>query len=125
MNTSSLLTIELSDGRGAFAPGQTVSGIARWRVDQIKSAEIRLFWYTRGTGTRDVQIVESQPIPDASINGEMSFSFSLPDQPYSFSGSLITLRWAVELVIEPAEQAARAELFLSPCGTEITLSADP
>ena len=125
MNSSNLLTIELSGGQAAFEPGQTVSATASWQVDHAKSAEVRLFWFTSGSGTQDVRIIESQPISNPPPAGRMSFSFQLPDQPYSFSGRLIVLKWAIELVIEPGELAARSDFVVGPTGTEILLGTAP
>ena len=125
MSGSDLLTIELKDNRTALEPGQTVVGEASWQVDRAKSVQVRLFWYTAGKGTRDVQIVDSKPIAEPAPNGQTSFSLQLPDQPYSFSGKLISLIWAVELVIEPGDHSARAEFVMGPGGREVTLGVAP
>ena len=49
--------------------------------------------------------------------------FVLPPAPYSFSGKLISLIWAVEVVAEGIKEASRLEFTLSPDGREITLSS--
>jgi len=125
MSGSNLLSIELKDNRTALEPGETVVGEASWQVDHAKSVQVRLFWYTGGQGTRDVQIIESKPNADAPPAGQTSFSFQVPDEPYSFSGKLISLIWAVELVIEPGDHSTRAEFVMSPGGREILLGVAP
>jgi hypothetical protein len=121
MNGDNPLVIQLEDNRTSFQPGQTVSGGASWNVDRLKSAEVRLFWYTTGRGTRDAQIIASQQIPNPPPAGQTTFSFQLPDEPYSFTGKLISLHWAIELVIESGDHAASAPLTLTPTGSEIIL----
>jgi hypothetical protein len=123
MNGDNPLLVQLDDNRDRFRPGQTITGAASWIVDRIKSAEVRLFWYTSGRGTRDAQIIASHPIANPTEAGQTAFSFQLPDQPYSFTGQLISLHWAIELVIEPGNHAASATFTLTPTGSEIVLGA--
>ena len=125
MNDSSVMNVEIRDGRTRFKPGQMVSGEASWHVEGIKSVEVRLFWYTSGIGTRDAQIIESRPVDSPAAEGRTGFSFQLPEQPYSFSGQLISLKWAIELVIQPGDLAARAEISVAPGGREIVLGTAP
>jgi hypothetical protein len=125
MSGSNLLSIELKNNRTALEPGETVAGEASWQVDHAKSVEVRLFWYTAGQGTRDVQIIDSRPIADPLPVGHASFSFQLPSEPYSFSGKLLSLIWAVELVVEPGDHSTRAEFVMAPGGTEVLLDTVP
>jgi hypothetical protein len=69
--------------------------ISRWPI------EVRLFWYTQGKGTRDVEVVDSLRVDNPEPSGHTRFSFQLPAGPYSFSGRLITLDWAIEAVALP------------------------
>ena len=49
------LKVILRDGRRNFRGGETVEGVAGWRLEKPpKSVELRLFWFTRGKGTEDV-----------------------------------------------------------------------
>jgi|GEM_PF-6761494 len=57
----------------------------------------------------------------AEARGSDSFSFPLPGSPYSVSGSLIKLTWALELVAEPTGQLALQEFTLSPGKQELLL----
>lgn len=123
------LTIELV-GRAEFTPGQFRPGeqircVAGWQLDEPAEAlEARLFWYTAGKGDQDVGVVETERIEAPSLEGSREFSFKAPRSPYSFSGTLITLTWALELVALPREEMARQELVISPSGREIRLGPD-
>lgn len=121
MSTSEL-GLFIADNRTAFRPGDTLVVSALWALPVAPgSLEARLFWYTRGKGTEDVGVVAVETIAGAEVAGERSLRFKLPVQPWSFSGKLISLLWAVELVAEPGGQSARAEFTVSPDGREILL----
>ena len=67
----SALRIDISGGRRGYKPGETIDGRVTWQVDQPpQSAELRLFWYTSGKGTQDVQIVDSTNFPAPQVNDE-------------------------------------------------------
>ncbi len=55
--------------------------------------------------------------------GERDFSFELPLGPYSFSGSLITLAWALELVAIPSSEIERVEFVVAPTPVELRLKS--
>lgn len=117
-------TIQLAHDRHAFSPGDTVRGSARWQLSRPPdSVVVRLFWYTEGKGTQDVVIIEEKQL-EASAQQSREFEFLLPSGPYSFSGKLISLTWAIELVCSGAEAVARETLTVSPSGQEIILGAD-
>lgn len=106
-----------------FTPGEQLSGAVGWNLDKApKTAEVRLFWYTEGKGTRDVGVVDSITFQSPGQNDERAFSFTLPAAPYSFSGKLISLIWAVELILEPGAHAERIQFTLSPTGEEILIT---
>jgi hypothetical protein len=117
----SWLDVAIAGGRTAFEPGDEVAGTAAWELPAApERLDLRLIWYTRGKGTQDVGVVASQELP-AAISGRQEFRFTLPAGPYSFSGKLISLVWAVEMVAEPGGEAARADVAVSPTGREILL----
>ena len=60
-----------------------------------------------------------QPVRE-TVQGEQRVKFTLPAAPYSFSGKLISLIWAVELVADDSD-SARWEFVLGPDGAEILL----
>jgi hypothetical protein len=114
------LRIDLPAG-AAFAPGAEIRARVAWRLDPApESLELRLFWHTVGKGTEDVEIVERVTLPPSTA-GEQDLALRSPVGPYSFSGRLISLVWALELVAEPSGETARAELVIAPDGEEIRL----
>jgi len=118
----SALRIELAGGRKAFTPGEPLSGRASWRVaDAPSSVELRLFWYTSGKGTQDVGVVDTSSFAAARAEDGRDFTLPLPREPYSFSGQLISIVWALELLVEPGGYVERREFVLSPTGKEVVL----
>jgi hypothetical protein len=117
----SALTLKPTSGGTERRPGDTLELLASWSLASApESLEARLFWFTQGKGTQDVGVVETQPIDVPGPQGERRIRFKLPDTPYSFSGTLITLAWGVELIAGD-EEAARWEFVMAPGGREIRL----
>jgi hypothetical protein len=117
------LRIATQHQKASFIPGEEVSGAVSWSIDRNpKSAEVRLFWYTEGKGTQDVVVVAQQSFMALKQNDERPFQFTLPAAPYTFSGKLISLVWALELVMEPGDLSERLPIIVSPTGQEISLS---
>lgn len=109
-----------------FAPGETLRGRVQWHSDaDLTNAELRLFYYTAGKGSRDTEVIAVRPWPAPPQAVDEEFSFDLPAGPYSFSGTLISLVWAIELVLEPGGHHERLEFVVSPTGHEIDLSRYP
>ncbi len=118
-----MLRIETRDGRTEFAPGATVEGRFEWSVRRDpKRVSLRLIWYTQGKGTQDIEIIEEIEVDDPSVAGEQSFRFTLPDSPYSFSGKLISLTWALELVTKRDEDSLELSILVSPWVKQVELS---
>lgn len=121
----SRVAIALAGGRTAFLPGEDVAGAVDWRRPAApERVEVRLFWYTRGKGTEDVEIVDRMTFEEPSAEEGKGFRFRLPEGPYSVSGKLVSLAWAIEVVAEPDDEVARTELTVSPTGSEILLGGD-
>jgi hypothetical protein len=117
----STLRIDLGSQQG-YKPGDTIGGRVTWQVDeQPQAAELRLFWYTSGKGTQDVENVDAVPFQLPQMNDDRSFSLRLPRQPYSFSGKLVSLVWAIELIVEPGSNVTRQEFVMSASGREVVL----
>lgn len=120
------LSIQLESDKTAFRPGDTVAGTVSWQLeDQPKEVELRLLWYTQGKGDEDAGLVETMPFAQPSQADRRTFRFTLPEAPYSFSGSLISLTWALELSTRPGDQCERREITMTPTGQEILLEAVP
>ena len=118
---NSAATIDLENPSGQFRPFNEVRGTANWQLGaRPKSLELRLFWFTSGRGNADAGVVEVKSL-DPSTYGQAAFSFTLPGAPYSLSGSLITIQWALELVAKPGRQLALKELICAPSGVPLEL----
>ena len=116
-----ILDVQLEGGT-IFRPGETIAGHASWHLDKKpKAARVRLFWYTMGKGTEDSQVEDQQVFDNPMQQDNRSFSFRLPIAPYSFSGTLITLRWGVELDVKGVKDLCTREFVLSPFEKEIVL----
>ncbi len=119
----SQLEIRTTDGRTWWLPGSTLEGTARWRLEEDpKAVELRLIWFTSGKGTQDVTLVDRQRLDLPGLAGEQRFRFQLPEGPYSFAGTLISLAWALELVTEPPGESTRLDLVVAPTPVEVRLS---
>ena len=101
-----------------------MAGRVSWQLDRDpKKAVLRLFWYTEGRGTQDVGIVEELQLPTNQPYHEQEFQFKIPAEPYSFQGKLITLKWALELIVN--KEVNRLDLLVSPWMKQPTLAAIP
>ena len=116
------LKLGLRDQRTAFSPGEEIGGAALWELDAPPTlAEVRLVWSTRGKGTEDAEVAATV-VFDAPLAGDTRpFTLRLPAGPYTFSGKLISLGWALELVVQPGAHCDRVEITLAPGGAEVVL----
>lgn len=119
------LEIRTRDDKTSFLPGEELAGEVRWRLDTAPPRiELRLFWHTEGKGTKDVGIVANVGFDNPGWQDRRDFRFQLPDAPYSFSGKLISLEWALELVLPVSGDTERLAIVVSPIRAEIVLN-DP
>lgn len=117
------LAIAIDNGKFNFFPGEEVAGTASWQLEkEPKMVELRLFWYTAGKGTEDLQVIDGVSFNDSTASGSEKFRFKLPMAPYSFSGQLISLCWALELLVSPGSHAVREEFSMSNSSEEIILN---
>jgi len=120
------LRVRTPNDRTAFHPGEELAGAVYWKLDvPPRTLELRLFWFTRGKGTEDAAVVDTVRFEAPQAEEARPFRFRLPDAPYSFSGKLISLVWALELVAEPSRDVARLELVIAPGAREVLLEALP
>ena len=112
--------------QNTFDPGVDIEGEVSWAdLESEENIEIRLIWFTSGKGTRDIEIVNTIDVPVGSANGKERFRIAGPGYPYSFSGKLISLIWAVEAVVMPSRDSATTEILIAPGEVEVVLSKDP
>jgi len=118
----SILRIKSDGSETWFLPGAAIAGDASWHLDApAEAVELRLFWYTEGKGTQDVEVEDSIRIEQPEESGQAPFRFQAPEGPYSFSGRLISLSWAIELVALPSEETERLELVIGPQPVEVSI----
>ncbi len=117
-----MIRLGLRENKTAFRPGETIAGAVLWEFAKAPtSAEVRLVWSTRGKGTEDGETVEVVTLDAPPAADTREFSFQAPNGPYSFSGTLIAVLWAVEFVAEPGSEFERIEIVIAPDAREITL----
>ena len=119
------ITLETRDGSTVFAPGEEIEGTVSWHLPGAKSLEVRLLWFTQGKGEQDSRLVATVPLPNPGENEVRPFRIRLPEGPFSFSGRLISLVWALEAVAAPGSRAQRLEITVSPTKREILLPTLP
>ncbi len=118
----STVRIGTKDDQKAYRPGETIEGAIGWELPEAPgSIEVRLFWQTRGKGTEDVEVVERLRLERPLAQGAHAFRFTAPAEPVSFSGRLIALNWALEVVVLRQGPSARVDLVIAPDGREIVL----
>lgn len=114
--------IGLKGNRKAFAPGEEISGAVRWeREASPTAAEVRLCWFTRGKGNEDAAVVETVVFEAPQAGDTREFAFVAPEAPYSFSGTLVSLMWVVELVLQPGDEYERISIVIAPGKEEVLL----
>jgi hypothetical protein len=117
------LKVETEGGRLDYRPGEEVRGTASWSLEEPpRAVELRLFWRTEGKGTQDIGLAETVPFEGAGQQDHRDFRLRLPEAPYSFSGKLVSLVWALELVAKPGALAGRTDVVITPTGREILLT---
>lgn len=120
----SRLEVSTQGRRLAFHPGEELRGTASWSLDAPPTkVELRLFWRTEGKGSQDVGVAETLSFDGAGLEEKREFRLRLPPGPYSFSGKLISLIWALELVAEPGADASRQDITVSPTSREILIAS--
>ena len=116
------LAIQFDDDRTAFEPGETITVSTEWTLDdEPESIDLRLVWNTVGKGTTDIGVEKTISLETPGQSGSRSVELELPDAPYSFSGKLVSLVWALELVASPANKSCRAEITIAPGACEVML----
>lgn len=118
-----MLEIQIEHQPPNFAPGDTINGSVRTSelpTNTVKMA-IRLLWYTTGKGTRDVHTSHEIVHPLGTAPVTLPFQFTAPHRPLSFSGQLISLQWAVEVVLFPSMQTTLTEIVITHNQAELTL----
>lgn len=118
------LSLSIKADREIFAPGEEIEGQADWQLaSPPERIYLRLFWFTRGKGTEDVAVVSESVFDHPGVTGTRTFKIPVPMSPYSFSGRLVSLIWALELTVKGADPTVTKEIVISPYGHEIDLTS--
>jgi hypothetical protein len=120
------IQLGLRDQRSNYRPGEELAGAVLWESPEKPTlAEARLLWFTRGKGTEDGEVVATESFPDPQPGDTREFRFRLPEAPYSFNGKLISVTWAVEVMLQPGNHFERLTFTMGPNGEEVRLPLDP
>ncbi|HMP79534.1 MAG TPA: hypothetical protein PKD54_08790 [Pirellulaceae bacterium] len=117
------LEIQSQDARTAFEPGEDIVLVAHWELDStIDALEARLVWFTQGKGTQDIGLAWRHRWDRPPLVGHEAISVVLPEGPYTFSGSLISLSWRLELIMLPGDRGTHTQILIAPEGREVLLT---
>lgn len=111
------LELTLEHGQTSFEPGERLAGVASWRAEPGSSPsrlELQLSWTAKGSGGRDLKIVETLVFTNPRPTERRPFILALPALPYSFRGALISLSWTLELVSWPGNEKTQVDLTVAP-----------
>ena len=116
------IRIEVENNQKEFEPGDSISGKVFWDLTkEPKRVSVNLLWYTDGKGSEDLEVVDSMEIESFNFRGSKGFTFVLPDEPYSFSGTLISICWTLEAFAKKSKDKDQYELVVAPNGKEVRL----
>jgi len=120
----SILRLKVDDPGTARRPGESLDIDASWHLDGPDHAvELSLVWYTSGKGSEDIEVVEQVTLASKApgSSGSRHHTLRIPEGPYSFSGKLISLAWALELVAVPSSAVERVDLVIGPEAREVDI----
>ncbi|MFT4627665.1 MAG: hypothetical protein ACI8PZ_006352 [Myxococcota bacterium] len=114
------ITVQLP--QGSYAPGDMLDADVAWGDPGSKGEVlVTLLWYTVGKGTEDVVIVRQERFPTDGRAGRQRLAWPLPHEPWSFSGRLVGVTWALEASLEPRGEVHRLDFVLGPDRLEARL----
>ncbi|MGJ8676227.1 MAG: hypothetical protein ACSHX0_01785 [Akkermansiaceae bacterium] len=120
------ISIEVELDHKEYTPGEVIQGGVTWGAPSDSSGEkhdqevkVSLLYSTSGRGTQEIVILEQQSFLWSAGTG--SFAFTLPSEPHSFTGKLITIHWVIEAVLPQGLGLDRYEFVLSPNGKPLFL----
>lgn len=115
------LDIEI-EGGNAFRPGEEICGRARWQLPKNpKWLEVSLFWRTEGRGNQDMRTAERMRFQTSGASGVKDFRLTAPSGPYSYSGTLISIIWWIQLARLGGKNPVRKKITISLTGGEVVL----
>jgi hypothetical protein len=116
------ISIELKDGKTSYQPGEKIRGELEWELAQeVPDITINIFWYTEGIGDQDSEVATTEVIKAPLQNDRQSFEIELPMAPYSYSGQISALKWAIEATAMKGKIKDVKEFSMTPGNREIIL----
>lgn len=116
------ISIKLKDGKISYQPGEKIRGEIEWEFTQeVPDITLNIFWYTEGIGTQDSEVARTEVIKAPLQNDCQSFEIDLPMAPYSYSGQISALKWAIEATAMKEKVKDVQEFSMSPGNKEIIL----
>ena len=117
------VTIEV--GTHSYQPGDSISGTLRWQDARRRRPDRHPpdLVYIRKRDCRcrsSCQRIGSRP----SYLGRAGVFFRRANYPCSYSGSLISVTWAIEAIVFPQRFAERTDLVIGPGAREISWPLD-
>ena len=105
------------ENKTKLRPNEIVGGTVEWSSAlPPESAILQLFYFTEGKGSRDVVVQAEEAFAMPLAHDSRSFEFQLPAAPWSFVGRLVSIHWAIELILDhpPRDEVARLPIIVSP-----------
>ena len=116
------ISIKLKNDKISYCPGEKISGEVEWDFTQeVKEIAINVFWYTEGMGDQDSEIAVNEIIKLPLKSDRQSFEIELPMAPYSYSGQITSLKWAIEATSLKDKFKDVKEFSMTPGNKEIIL----
>ena len=116
------ISIELKDGKTSYNPGEKIRGELEWELAQeVPEITINIFWYTEGIGEQDSEVAKTEVIKAPLQSDRQGFEIDLPVAPYSYSGQITALKWAIEATAMKDKVKDVKEFSITPGNREIIL----
>ena len=120
------IELKLINEHNFFKPGSILKGNIIWNIDIIpQTITISLCYWTEGRGTEDAVSIAKEEVKITNPSGEQPFEFPIPNSPWSFSGKLISVNWAVAAEIRSKNLFTLIPITISPTAAEINLYGHP
>jgi len=118
-----MLEVRLPQNRHEFAPGEVISGEVAWNAPDGApgTIELVLLYRTEGRGTQDIKYAAELSLKADAPSGTVDFRLALPEGPYTFDGTLISLRWLIE--VSAGDEVHEEAITVSPWVETVKLQA--
>jgi len=118
----SQLQITLNGDTRQFAPGENMEGTVSWDLPkQSQKFRLSLIWYTQGRAPTASGTVDYLEFNAPTRSGSKDFNFQTPNGPYSFTGKLFSINWALEFAPLPGFKSIERQIILSPSDSAVVI----